>query len=71
MFLDHSENPSPEWTVTLMSRVWFFWFDKIIWKGLRTTIENKDLWDLNSTDRYGIFNHCNLNALKYLLNILL
>ena len=52
LLADHSDNPSPEKTATAISTALFLWFDKIIWKGLRKTIETKDLWDLNLGDRY-------------------
>lgn len=52
IFSDHVENPSPEKSSTVLSRVLFLWFDKTVWNGLRRTINASDLWDLNPADRY-------------------
>ncbi|XP_046664340.1 multidrug resistance-associated protein 1-like isoform X2 [Homalodisca vitripennis] len=45
-----SKNICPEVTASFVSRLFFRWFDSIVWKGFRNPLTPADLWDLRFQD---------------------
>ncbi|CAG7831109.1 unnamed protein product [Allacma fusca] len=45
------EKPCPEEEASFLSRLTFFWFESLAWKGYRKPLEYDDLWDLNAEDK--------------------
>jgi len=41
----------PESAASFLSRLFFFWFEGLAWKGYRKPLEHSDLWDLNNEDK--------------------
>ncbi|XP_034237463.1 multidrug resistance-associated protein 1-like [Thrips palmi] len=44
------EDRCPEFDSSFMGKLFFTWYDKMAWRGFRTTLEQKDMWDLNPPD---------------------
>ncbi|XP_063229527.1 ATP-binding cassette sub-family C member 3-like [Bacillus rossius redtenbacheri] len=44
------EKPCPEKSASFPSRVIFKWIDPLVWRGFRTSLEMRDLFDLNPED---------------------
>ncbi|ODM88253.1 Multidrug resistance-associated protein 1, partial [Orchesella cincta] len=51
--------PCPEASASYLSKLIFFWFESLAWKGYRNPLVYEDLWDLNEDDlsrtQYPIF----------------
>lgn len=51
--------PCPESAASYLSKLVFFWFESLAWKGWRNPLVNEDLWELNEEDlsstQYPIF----------------
>lgn len=45
-----SDKPYPEQGASFLSRLLYTWFDPLAWKGYKTPLEQKDLWDMNPED---------------------
>lgn len=41
------QNPSPERGASFLSKIFYTWYDGMVWKGFRKPLEYSDLWDLN------------------------
>ncbi|KAG8225955.1 hypothetical protein J437_LFUL006184, partial [Ladona fulva] len=44
------QNPSPEIGASYLSKMIYSWYDSLLWKGFRRSIETKDLWNINFED---------------------
>uniref|UniRef100_A0A8D0DKY0 ABC-type glutathione-S-conjugate transporter n=1 Tax=Salvator merianae TaxID=96440 RepID=A0A8D0DKY0_SALMN len=45
-FLDLSQNPCPEATASFPSKITFWWFFRLLWKGYKQPLTTEDLWSL-------------------------
>ncbi|WAQ96711.1 MRP1-like protein, partial [Mya arenaria] len=45
------ENPCPEWNVSFISRVTFWWFTSLVIQGYKRALVATDLWNLNPNDK--------------------
>lgn len=45
-----SANPSTELSSSFVNKIFFFWFDPLIWKGWRRPLVEKDIYDINPED---------------------
>ena len=48
---DQARNTSPEYSSSFFTRIFYGWFDPLVWKARTKTIDADDLWDLNPEDR--------------------
>jgi len=45
------KNPSPEKNSSFLNQILIEWITPLIWKGYKSPLEYKDLWDLNEEDK--------------------
>ncbi|KAL5019778.1 hypothetical protein ScPMuIL_002670 [Solemya velum] len=46
------KNPSPEMSASFLSRILFWWLNKMVLTGYRKPLEEGDLWDLHTRDQH-------------------
>ncbi|XP_052261658.1 multidrug resistance-associated protein 1-like isoform X6 [Dreissena polymorpha] len=45
------QNPCPEWNVSFLSRITFWWFNGLVILGYKRALVQTDLWNLNPNDK--------------------